>query len=72
MDDGAIKVRIRAKPVDGKANRTLLKFLAKKLSLPIHNLTIKRGARSRNKEIEVFGLEMQEIFAKLGLDYDDP
>ena len=72
MGDGAIKIRVRAKPIGGKANAALLKFLSKKLSIPIGNLIIQRGLRSRNKQICVSGLNMQELKSRLDVGQEDP
>ncbi len=49
----AIKIRLKAPPVDGKANDALIEFLAEKLDVPKANITIKSGHTSRTKFIEV-------------------
>jgi uncharacterized protein len=46
---GEVLVRIKAPPVDGKANEALLDFLAKALSCPRSSLEIVRGERGRRK-----------------------
>lgn len=46
-----LKVRITAAPEDGKANKALLKFLAKEWKVPASNLQITTGETSKYKKI---------------------
>jgi len=46
-----IKLRITAPPVDGKANKHLLKFLSKTFKVPKSQITIKSGETGRNKHL---------------------
>ena len=57
----ALKIRITAAPVDGAANKHLLKFLAKKLKIPQSQLSIQSGARSKNKSISIQGISATEV-----------
>jgi len=61
----ALKVKIKAPPVDGKANDYLLKFIAGKLSIPRANLALIRGETSRDKQVLVTGLDETEIRSRL-------
>ena len=49
----ALKIRLAAPPVDGKANEALLAFLAKTLGLPRARVTLKSGQTSRAKVVEI-------------------
>jgi len=49
----AVKIRLKAPPVNGKANEALIAFLAKKLDIPGPAITIKAGRASRQKLLEV-------------------
>jgi uncharacterized protein (TIGR00251 family) len=49
----ALKIRLAAPPVDGRANEALIAFLAQRLGLPKSALTLKSGQSSRRKRIEV-------------------
>ena len=51
--DGALKVKIAAPPVDGKANRELVAFLAKKLDLSPSSISFKSGWTSRHKVLDI-------------------
>ena len=52
----ALKVRLAAPPVDGKANAALLAFLAERLGLPRSAVTLKSGQTSRRKVVRVDGV----------------
>lgn len=52
-----LKVRVRARPVDGEANEALTRFLAKALGVNRSSVTVKRGGQSRLKMISVEGLD---------------
>ena len=49
----ALKIRLAAPPVDGKANATLLAFVAERLGLAKSAISLKSGQTSRRKVIEV-------------------
>ena len=51
----ALKVRLAAPPVDGKANQALIAFLAKHYNVPLRNVRIVSGETSRRKIVEVIG-----------------
>lgn len=50
---GALKVRIQAPPVEGKANAYLVKFLSKQWKIPRSSLEILSGATGRNKRLRI-------------------
>ena len=52
-----LKVRVRARPVDGEANEAVTRFLAKALGVSRSSVTVKRGGQSRLKMIAVEGLD---------------
>jgi uncharacterized protein len=51
----ALKIRLAAPPVDGKANDALVKFVAETLGLPKSAVTLKSGQTSRRKVLELVG-----------------
>jgi uncharacterized protein (TIGR00251 family) len=51
--DGSLKVWVRGKPVDGEANRAVIKILANYFEAAPSLIQIKSGHTSRNKLIEV-------------------
>lgn len=53
QDPIALKVRLNAPPVDGKANEALLKWLAGQLGIPRKSLEVVRGQTSRRKQLRL-------------------
>jgi uncharacterized protein (TIGR00251 family) len=49
----ALKIRLNAPPVDGKANEALIAFIAEKLSVRQRDVRILRGQTSRQKLIDI-------------------
>jgi uncharacterized protein (TIGR00251 family) len=64
--DGRLRVRLRAPPVDGRANRALVAFLAGELSLPSGKLRVSRGMSSRRKTVAIRGIEPADVERVLG------
>jgi uncharacterized protein len=52
----AIKIKLRAAAVEGKANTALRRFLAEKLSIPQRAIVLEHGQKSRDKVIRIDGL----------------
>ncbi len=50
-----LKVQVTAAPEDGKANKALIKLIAKAWRLPKTALSVKKGAKDRNKTIHIEG-----------------
>ena len=48
-----LRVRLQAPPVDGKANKALVLFLAAELGVPKSKITLKKGQSSRLKTLEL-------------------
>ncbi len=65
IDDGIIKVKLTAPPVEGKANKALVQFIAKKLGKPKRDVEIVSGERSRLKSIRVHGISIEEVMERL-------
>ena len=66
--DGRLKVALAAPPVDGEANKTLVKFMAETLNLPKSSVAIASGAAGRRKSVAVKGItpdEVQNILSRL-------
>ncbi len=60
-----LKVRVRARPVEGEANAALLKLLAKSLGVPKSAVSLDRGGQSRTKMIAIDGLTDDELRDRL-------
>lgn len=60
-----LKVRVRARPVEGEANAALILFLAKSLGVSRSTVSLARGGQSRLKMIEVDGLDDADLRVRL-------
>lgn len=63
----ALKVKVHAPAVEGKANEALCAFLAEQLGTPRRAITVLRGDTSRLKVLRVDGLDLAAVKARLGL-----
>ena len=56
----AIKIKLRAPAVEGKANAALRSFLAEKLEIPERGVMLEHGHKSRDKLVRIDGLSEGE------------
>ena len=61
----AIKIRIKAPPVDGAANDELIRFLAKHFDVPRSAVQLLSGASSRDKRVAIADMPAEEVLASL-------
>jgi uncharacterized protein (TIGR00251 family) len=61
MEDGKLKIRLTAPPVDGAANEALVKFLADKLDLSRSQVEIVSGHTGREKIIRITGMAESDV-----------
>ncbi len=61
MDDGTIKIRVAAPPVEGAANEALIAFLAQTFGLPKAQIDIVAGAASERKLISLVGISPEQV-----------
>src|SRR5450755_550699 len=57
----ALKIRLQAPAVEGRANEALIEFLAELLKLPKPAVRILSGDRSRIKRVEIRGVSKGQI-----------
>lgn len=55
--DGALKVRVTSAPVDGEANRELVRLLARLFGVPRSGVRVVAGGSARDKVVEVDGID---------------
>ena len=63
----AVKIRVAAPPVDGAANDELIRFLARRLSIPVSSVQIKSGAGGRQKRVVIKGVSAEFVLACLNV-----
>ncbi|MBN2151003.1 MAG: DUF167 domain-containing protein [Candidatus Lokiarchaeota archaeon] len=66
-DDGkSLIVHVTAPPEKGKANKAIVKLLAKRIGVGTSSVTIVRGATSSTKIIRVEGMDGARLWRELG------
>lgn len=55
----ALKIRLAAPPIEGRANEALLKFIAGAFAVPLRQVELKQGGQSRHKVVAVSGSQVE-------------
>ena len=63
----ALKIKVTAPPVEGRANKAVKKFLAVRLGLPPSQIEMIAGERSREKLLRISGITRAEMERALGI-----
>ncbi|MBZ2207757.1 DUF167 domain-containing protein [Massilia soli] len=65
--DDALKLKLQAQPIEGKANEALVRYLAETLSVPRSAVTVTHGQASKRKLVEVrsAGLTVDAVESRL-------
>lgn len=63
----ALKIKVHAPALEGRANDELCEFLADQLKLPRRAVTLLRGEKSRQKTVRLDGLTLAEAKQRLGV-----
>lgn len=50
----SFEVKVRAKPIEGKANQAVISVLASFLKIPENKLQLVRGSKTRNKIFKIY------------------
>ena len=61
----ALKIRLHAPPVDGKANAALIEFLAQLLGIARNQISLKSGQSSRRKVLAVADMPLETALRRL-------
>jgi uncharacterized protein (TIGR00251 family) len=64
---GALKIRVTAPPVDGRANDALRRLLAERLNVPLAAVRIVTGETRRTKRVSIAGVTRAQAIKVLGL-----
>lgn len=65
VEEGVLKIKLTAPPVDGAANEALVKFLADTFKRPRKSLSLLSGHQSRQKVVRISGLNASEVLEAL-------
>lgn len=60
-----LRVRVSAPPVEGKANRALIRLLSRTLGVPSRDVQLRRGQKSRDKTLLIVGLNEVDLRARV-------
>ena len=61
----ALKVKVHAPALEGRANEELCEFIAETLDLPKRAVTLVQGDKSRQKLVQIDGMDLATVKAKL-------
>jgi uncharacterized protein (TIGR00251 family) len=67
VHEDALKIKLQAQPIEGKANEALIRFIADKLGLPRRAITITHGHLNKHKLLEVESTGLTEDAARQAL-----
>lgn len=65
LNDGTVKIRLTAPPVEGQANQALVKFLGEVLDVAPSNIEIVAGQTGRDKLVTILGMTAEEVHQKI-------
>jgi len=63
--EGALVVRLTSPPVDGAANSSLIRLLAKKTGVARSRIRIVSGEKGRSKILEFEGVDLEDLRERL-------
>lgn len=69
--DDVLRARVSAPPVDGKANKALCKLIADRAGVAPSRVAVVRGAKSREKLVEVRGVDAADLLGLLAAGSGD-
>jgi uncharacterized protein (TIGR00251 family) len=59
--DDALKIKLAAQPIEGKANEALVKWLADALGVPRSAVTLTHGQTNKKKLLQVAGVSVEDV-----------
>lgn len=63
----SLKIRIKAPPVEGKANEALQEFLSQQLKISKRSIQVIKGELQRNKVVRIEGVSLEDIKSVLNI-----
>lgn len=66
IEDGVLRARVSAPPVDGKANKALCRLVAKRVGVAPSRVSVIRGEKSRDKLLLIEGIDEAALTGRLG------
>ncbi len=69
--NGAIKIKIMAPPMEGRANEALVEFLSEILDIPRKNISLIKGKTSKYKRFHIVGCDKEILKQKMRVSSED-
>lgn len=66
--ESMVKIKVAAPPEKGKANQCLIAFLAKRLGVKKHAVTILGGHTTPIKTVQITGVSAETLLERLGIE----
>jgi uncharacterized protein len=66
LSDGVLRVRVKAPPVDGRANVALCELLSRTVGLPPSAVVVVSGLTARTKLVRIVGYSRDRVLEILG------
>lgn len=63
--NNTLKIKIKAPPVDGKANSEIVSFLSEVFRVPQKNIDILKGDKNKNKIVFVSGISTADVINRI-------
>jgi uncharacterized protein len=67
-----LKIKIRAKPINGKANDYLIKYLSERLAVSKNDIRIVNGLFSAKKIIEITNMDYEDFYKRIRETQGEP
>lgn len=61
LEDGTVRIRVSAPPVEGKANKALIKFLSKVLKVRKNQIEIVAGEKGLDKIVSILDMTAEQV-----------
>src|SRR3990167_6780986 len=61
MHGDALKIKLATQPIEGRANKSLVRYIATLFEVPLSQITLKRGDKSRHKIIQIRASQIDPI-----------
>ena len=71
VHNGALKIKVKAPPVDDAANRAIIQYLAERLGISKSRFHILAGGHSRNKVLHINSISIENFRKRLDLNFKD-
>ena len=65
LNDGTVKIRLTAPPVEGKANDALIAFLSDVIDVPRSHIDIIAGATGRDKLVSILNMDAETVHRRI-------